>query len=158
MTVVKIALKLCHKSKKDLTSVTSDYDAKIKLLRKRLEEQEKAENRNEAAIANTQKAINDATAKYNGYNSQLQKTKEQLAYAESGVESLSDALKENEKQTNQQVKALKDAGDEAGAFEAKQKGLEKQQDLLNESIKAQKEAVSKLSNEFGASSTQVKKS
>lgn len=153
----KNSVEALSQKQKDLTSVTSDYDAKIKLLKKRLEEQEKAENRNEAAIANTQKAINDATAKYNGYNSQLQKTKEQLAYAESGVESLSDALKENEKQTNQQVKALKDAGDEAGAFEAKQKGLEKQQDLLNESIKAQKEAVSKLSNEFGASSTQVKK-
>lgn len=153
----KNSVEALSQKQKDLTSVTSDYDAKIKLLKKRLEEQEKAENRNEAAIANTQKAINDATAKYNGYNSQLQKTKEQLAYAESGVESLSDALKENEKQTNQQVKALKDAGDEAGAFEAKQKGLEKQQDLLNESIKAQKEAVSKLSSEFGASSTQVKK-
>lgn len=153
----KNSVEALSQKQKDLTSVTSDYDAKIKLLKKRLEEQEKAENRNEAAIANTQKAINDATAKYNGYNAQLQKTKEQLAYAESGVESLSDALKENEKQTNQQVKALKDAGDEAGAFEAKQKGLEKQQDLLNESIKAQKEAVSKLSNEFGASSTQVKK-
>ncbi|MEB6213006.1 phage tail tape measure protein [Enterococcus casseliflavus] len=153
----KNSVEALSQKQKDLTSVTSDYDAKIKLLKKRLEEQEKAENRNETAIANTQKAINDATAKYNGYNSQLQKTKEQLAYAESGVESLSDALKENEKQTNQQVKALKDAGDEAGAFEAKQKGLEKQQDLLNESIKAQKEAVSKLSSEFGASSTQVKK-
>ena len=153
----KNSVEALSQKQKDLTSITSDYDAKIKLLKKRLEEQEKAENRNEAAIANTQKAINDATAKYNGYNAQLQKTKEQLAYAESGVESLSDALKQNEKQTQAQVKALKDAGDQAGAFEAKQKGLEKQQELLNGAIKAQKEVVSRLSNEFGASSTQVDK-
>ncbi|WP_414842351.1 phage tail tape measure protein [Enterococcus saccharolyticus] len=153
----KNSVEALSQKQKDLTNTTGDYDAKIKLLKKRLEEQEKAENRNETAIANTQKAINDATAKYNGYNAQLQKTKEQLAYAESGVDSLSDALKQNEKETQAQVKALKEVGDEAGAFEAKQKGLEKQQELLNESIKAQKEAVSKLSNEFGASSTQVEK-
>lgn len=153
----KNSVEALSQKQKDLTNITSDYDAKIKLLKKRLEEQEKAENRNEAAIANTQKAINDATAKYNGYNAQLQKTKEQLAYAESGVESLSDALKQNERDTQAQVKALKDAGDQAGAFEAKQKGLEKQQELLNGAIKAQKEVVSRLSNEFGASSTQVDK-
>lgn len=151
----KNSVEALSQKQKDLINTTGDYDAKIKLLKKRLEEQEKAENRNETAIANTQKAINDATAKYNGYNAQLQKTKESLAYAESGVDSLSDALKQNEKETQAQVKALKEVGDEAGAFEAKQKGLEKQQDLLNDSIEAQKDAVSKLAQEFGDSSSQV---
>lgn len=140
---------------KDLSNTTEAYDKKVDMLKKRLEQQEKAENRNEQAIANTKNQLNLATAKYNDYNNQLQKTKEQLVYAESGVNDLSDALKQNEKDTQAQVKALKDSGDEAEAFEAKQKGLEKQQELLNDSIEAQKDAVSKLAQEFGDSSSQV---
>lgn len=153
----KNSVEALSQKQKDLINTTGDYDAKIKLLKKRLEEQEKAENRNETAIANTQKAINDATAKYNGYNAQLQKTKAQLAYAESGVNSLSDALKQNEKETQAQVKALKEAGDKTGAFEAKQRGLAKQSDLLKQSIKAQESVVSKLSDEFGENSAEAEK-
>lgn len=142
---------------KDLTTVSEGYDKKVQVLTKRLNDQESAENRNEKAIANTKKQLNDAIAKQNGYAQQLDKTKQELIYAENGVNDLSQALKDNTKSVNDEVKALKDAGDKTGAFEAKQKGLTKQSDLLKQSIKAQENVVSQMAQEFGQSSTQVEK-
>lgn len=142
---------------KDLTTVSEGYDKKVQVLTKRLHDQENAENRNEKAIANTKKQLNDAIAKQNGYANQLDKTKQELIYAENGVNDLSQALKDNTKYMNEEVKALKDAGDKTGAFEAKQKGLAKQSDLLKQSIKAQENVVSQMAQEFGESSSQVEK-
>lgn len=140
---------------KDLAVVSEGYDKKVQALTERLKQQESAENRNEKQIANTKKALNDAIAKQNAYSNQLADTKKELIYAENGVNDLSQALKENERAMNNEVKALKDAGDKAGAFEAKQRGLAEQSDLLKQSIDAQKNVVSRMAQEFGESSTQT---
>lgn len=74
-------------------------------------------------VANLNTQINNATAKYNAYSRQLNDTKKELVYSKTAVNDLSNEIKENERQMNAEVKALKAAGDESGAFEAKQKGL-----------------------------------
>ncbi|MHC5226896.1 phage tail tape measure protein [Enterococcus sp. LJL99] len=142
---------------KDLTDVTGAYDKKVDLLTQRLKSQESAENRNEKAIANTKKQLNDAIAKQSAYAQQLDKTKQEIIYVENGVNDLKDALKQNEKAMNDEVKALSSVGDKAGAAEAKMKGLATQSDLLKKSIKAQENVVDQMAKEFGESSTQVEK-
>lgn len=102
---------------------------------------------------NTQ--INNATAKYNAYSRQLNDTKKELVYSKTAVNDLSNEIKENERQMNAEVKALKAAGDESGAFEAKQKGLAKQTELSEKAIEEQRKVVKLMADEFGDSANET---
>ncbi|MDQ8395617.1 tape measure protein, partial [Enterococcus faecium] len=62
---------------------------------------------------------------------------------------------ENERQMNAEVKALKAAGDESGAFEAKQKGLAKQTELSEKAIEEQRKVVKLMADEFGDSANET---
>ncbi|HBH5984174.1 TPA: tape measure protein, partial [Enterococcus faecium] len=64
-------------------------------------------------------------------------------------------IKENERQMNAEVKALKAAGDESGAFEAKQKGLAKQTELSEKAIEEQRKVVKLMADEFGDSANET---
>lgn len=56
---------------------------------------------------------------------------------------------------NAEVKALKAAGDESGAFEAKQKGLAKQTELSEKAIEEQRKVVKLMADEFGDSANET---
>lgn len=56
---------------------------------------------------------------------------------------------------NAEVKALKAAGDESGAFEAKQKGLAKQTELSEKAIEEQCKVVKLMADEFGDSANET---
>ncbi|HGF8085667.1 TPA: tape measure protein [Enterococcus faecium] len=106
-------------------------------------------------VANLNTQINNATAKYNAYSRQLNDTKKELVYSKTAVNDLSDEIKENERQMNAEVKALKAAGDESGAFEAKQKGLAKQTELSEKAIEEQRKVVKLMADEFGDSADET---
>lgn len=76
-------------------------------------------------------------------------------YSKTAVNDLSDEIKENERQMNAEVKALKAAGDESGAFEAKQKGLAKQTELSEKAIEEQRKVVKLMADEFGDSADET---
>ncbi|MGM0259365.1 phage tail tape measure protein [Enterococcus sp. AZ102] len=146
-----------QQKQKDLTDVSETYNNKLKVLQDRLAKQKNAEVKNQNAIDATKKAINDTIAKQNEYANKLNDTRKELIYAEEGVNDLSQALKDNTQQMNDEVKAFKSIGDSASAFESKQKGLTKQSELLKQSIDAQKNVVKRMAEEFGESSSQVQK-
>ncbi|NTL49091.1 tape measure protein, partial [Enterococcus faecium] len=106
-------------------------------------------------VANLNTQINNATAKYNAYSRQLNDTKKELVYSKTAVNDLSNEIKENERQMNAEVKALKAAGDESGAFEAKQKGLAKQTELSEKAIEEQRKVVKLMADEFGDSADET---
>ncbi|HBH6261488.1 TPA: tape measure protein, partial [Enterococcus faecium] len=106
-------------------------------------------------VANLNTQINNATAKYNAYSRQLNDTKKELVYSKTAVNDLSNEIKENERQMNAEVKALKAAGDESGAFEAKQKGLAKQTELSEKAIEEQRKVVKLMADEFGDSANET---
>ena len=64
-------------------------------------------------------------------------------------------IKDNERQMNDEVKALKSAGDESGAFAAKQKGLSKQAELSKKAMDEQRKVVKLMSDEFGDSADET---
>lgn len=82
-------------------------------------------------------------------------TKKELVYSKTAVNDLSNEIKENERQMNAEVKALKAAGDESGAFEAKQKGLAKQTELSEKAIEEQRKVVKLMADEFGDSANET---
>ncbi|MCK6018196.1 tape measure protein, partial [Enterococcus faecium] len=92
---------------------------------------------------------------YNAYSRQLNDTKKELVYSKTAVNDLSNEIKENERQMNAEVKALKAAGDESGAFEAKQKGLAKQTELSEKAIEEQRKVVKLMADEFGDSANET---
>ncbi|MDB7104157.1 tape measure protein [Enterococcus faecium] len=140
---------------KDLSTVMEGQNAKVRELTKRRDEaiSKYGEESKQVAILNTQ--INNATAKYNAYSRQLNDTKKELVYSKTAVNDLSDEIKENERQMNAEVKALKAAGDESGAFEAKQKGLAKQTELSEKAIEEQRKVVKLMADEFGDSADET---
>ncbi|MEX1510941.1 tape measure protein [Enterococcus lactis] len=140
---------------KDLSTVMEGQSAKVRELTKRRDEaiSKYGEESKQVAILNTQ--INNATAKYNAYSRQLNDTKKELVYSKTAVNDLSDEIKENERQMNAEVKALKAAGDESGAFEAKQKGLAKQTELSEKAIEEQRKVVKLMADEFGDSADET---
>ncbi|MDR3761156.1 phage tail tape measure protein [Enterococcus sp.] len=140
---------------KDLSTVMDGQNAKVKELTKRRDEaiEKYGSESKEVAKLNTQ--INNATAKYNAYGKQLNDTKKELVYSKTAVNDLSNEIKENERQMNNEVKALKAAGDESGAFEAKQKGLAKQTELSEKAIEEQRKVVKLMADEFGESSNET---
>lgn len=140
---------------KDLSTVMDGQNAKVKELTKRRDEaiEKYGSESKEVAKLNTQ--INNATAKYNAYGKQLNDTKKELVYSQTAVNDLTDELKENERQMNNEVKALKAAGDESGAFEAKQKGLAKQTELSEKAIEEQRKVVKLMADEFGDSANET---
>ena len=140
---------------KDLSTVMEGQNAKVRELTKRRDEaiSKYGEESKQVAKLNTQ--INNATAKYNAYSRQLNDTKKELVYSKTAVNDLSDEIKENERQMNAEVKALKAAGDESGAFEAKQKGLAKQTELSEKAIEEQRKVVKLMADEFGDSADET---
>ncbi|ROX52868.1 phage tail protein [Enterococcus faecium] len=140
---------------KDLSTVMEGQSAKVRELTKRRDEaiSKYGEESKQVAILNTQ--INNATAKYNAYSRQLNDTKKELVYSKTAVNDLSNEIKENERQMNAEVKALKAAGDESGAFEAKQKGLAKQTELSEKAIEEQRKVVKLMADEFGDSADET---
>ncbi|WP_240078131.1 tape measure protein [Enterococcus gallinarum] len=140
---------------KDLSTVMEGQNAKVRELTKRRDEaiSKYGEESKQVAKLNTQ--INNATAKYNAYGKQLNDTKKELVYSQTAVNDLTDELKENERQMNNEVKALKAAGDESGAFEAKQKGLTKQAELSERAMNEQRKVVALMADEFGDSADET---
>lgn len=140
---------------KDLSTVMDGQNAKVKELTKRRDEAigKYGEESKEVTKLNTQ--INNATAKYNAYGKQLNDTKKELVYSQTAVNDLTDEIKENERQMNAEVKALKAAGDQSGAFEAKQKGLTKQAELSERAMDEQRKVVSLMADEFGDSADET---
>ncbi|EOB3451034.1 tape measure protein [Enterococcus hirae] len=140
---------------KDLSTVMEGQNAKVKELTKRRDEAISKYGEESKQVANLNTQINNATAKYNAYSRQLNDTKKELVYSKTAVNDLSDEIKENERQMNAEVKALKAAGDESGAFEAKQKGLAKQTELSEKAIEEQRKVVKLMADEFGDSADET---
>lgn len=140
---------------KDLTTTTELQAKKVQLLEKRREEYIATYGKESKQVSNVTKQINDASVKYNKYSKELNATKQAYILAEAGVDKYTKGLKDNEKAMNDEIKAFKEAGDKAGELEAKQRGLTKQAELTEQAIESQKQAINKMAQEFGESSTQV---
>ncbi|HCK3563366.1 TPA: tape measure protein [Enterococcus faecium] len=140
---------------KDLSTVMEGQNAKVRELTKRRDEAISKYGEESKQVANLNTQINNATAKYNAYSRQLNDTKKELVYSKTAVNDLSNEIKENERQMNAEVKALKAAGDESGAFEAKQKGLAKQTELSEKAIEEQRKVVKMMADEFGDSANET---
>lgn len=142
---------------RDLTTTTELQAKKVQLLEKRREEYIATYGKESKQVSNVTKQINDASTKYNKYSRELTATKQAYILAESGVDKYTQALKDNEKAMNDEIKAFDSVGDKAGAFNAKQRGLETQAELTEKAIIAQKKAVDLMTKEFGQASPQVEK-
>ncbi|WP_277904404.1 tape measure protein [Enterococcus lactis] len=140
---------------KDLSTVMEGQNAKVRELTKRRDEAIGKYGEESKQVANLNTQINNATAKYNAYSRQLNDTKKELVYSKTAVNDLTDEIKENERQMNAEVKVLKSAGNEAGAFEAKQKGLAKQTELSEKAIEEQRKVVKLMADEFGDSANET---
>ncbi|EME3595978.1 tape measure protein [Enterococcus faecium] len=140
---------------KDLSTVMEGQNAKVRELTKRRDEAISKYGEESKQVANLNTQINNATAKYNAYSRQLNDTKKELVYSKTAVNDLSNEIKENERQMNAELKALKAAGDESGAFEAKQKGLAKQTELSEKAIEEQRKVVKLMADEFGDSANET---
>lgn len=140
---------------KDLSTVMEGQNAKVRELTKRRDEAISKYGEESKQVANLNTQINNATSKYNAYSRQLNDTKKELVYSKTAVNDLSNEIKENERQMNAEVKALKAAGDESGAFEAKQKGLAKQTELSEKAIEEQRKVVKLMADEFGDSADET---
>lgn len=141
----------------DLTRTTELQSQKVSLLEKRREEYIATYGKESKQVASVNKQINDASTKYNKYAKELTATKQAYILAETGVDKYTQALKDNEKAMNDEIKAFNSVGDKAGAFNAKQRGLETQADLTEKAIVAQKKAVDLMTKEFGQAAPQVEK-
>lgn len=142
---------------KDLTTTTELQAKKVQLLEKRREEYIATYGKESKQVSNVTKQINDASTKYNKYSRELSSTKQAYILAETGVDKYTQALKDNEKAMNDEIKAFNSVGDKAGAFNAKQRGLETQAELTEKAIVAQKKAVDLMTKEFGQAAPQVEK-
>lgn len=142
---------------RDLTTTTELQAKKVQLLEQRREDYIATYGKESRQVSNVTKQINDASAKYNKYSKELTATKQAYILAETGVDKYTQALKDNEKAMNDEIKAFNSVGDKAGAFNAKQRGLETQADLTEKAIIAQKKAVDLMTKEFGQASPQVEK-
>lgn len=142
---------------RDLTTTTELQAKKVQLLEQRREDYIATYGKESRQVSNVTKQINDASTKYNKYAKELTATKQAYILAESGVDKYTQALKDNEKAMNDEIKAFNSVGDKAGAFNAKQRGLETQAELTEKAIVAQKKAVDLMTKEFGQASPQVEK-
>ncbi|EUJ34276.1 tape measure protein [Brochothrix campestris] len=142
---------------KSLENVLSAQGKKVQELTKRYEEEVKANGEASDGAKNLAVQINNAQAKLSGYEGQLKTTKKELAYAEQGMNELTQEMKDNERETNKNTKTLKAAGDETGAFETQQKGLTRQLDLTERAVDGQRKVVSQLTKEFGENDDSTKK-
>lgn len=138
-----------------LIDTTELQSKKIQLLEKRREEYIQTYGKESKQVANVTTQINTATVKYNKLSKELDSTKQAYILASAGVDKYASAIKDNEKAMNDEIKAFKEAGDKAGELEAKQRGLTKQAELTEQAIESQKQAINKMAQEFGESSTQV---
>lgn len=142
---------------RDLTTTTELQAKKVQLLEQRREDYIATYGKESKQVSNVTKQINDASTKYNKYAKELSATKQAYILAESGVDKYTQALKDNEKAMNDEIKAFNSVGDKVGAFNAKQRGLETQAELTEKAIVAQKKAVDLMTKEFGQASPQVEK-
>lgn len=138
-----------------LAEVTELQSKKIDILAKRRAEYVKTYGEESKQVSSVTTQINNATTKYNKYATQLDQTTKAYINSANGVDDLNKALKDNEKQTALEVKALKESGDAAGALEAKKKGLAKQEELTAKVVKAQKSVIEDLTKEYGENSKEV---
>lgn len=138
-----------------LIDTTELQAKKIQLLEKRREDYIQTYGKESKQVANVTTQINTATVKYNKLSKELDSTKQAYILASAGVDKYASAIKDNEKAMNDEIKAFKEAGDKAGELEAKQRGLTKQAELTEQAIESQKQAINKMTQEFGESSTQV---
>ena len=138
-----------------LIDTTELQAKKIQLLEKRREDYIQTYGKESKQVANVTNQINTATVKYNKLSKELDSTKQAYILASTGVDKYASAIKDNEKAMNDEIKAFKEAGDKAGELEAKQRGLTKQAELTEQAIESQKQAINKMAQEFGESSTQV---
>lgn len=139
----------------DLTKVMDGQSAKIQELERRRRDAIDTYGAESKQATNLATQINNATAKYNAYEKQLNNTRKELAYSQTSVNDLTKEMKENEKATNDEVRALKQAGDSAGAYEAQQKGLTRQVELSERAVREQQKVVKLLASEFGDSARET---
>lgn len=140
---------------KDLSQVTEIQGKKVEVLTKRREDAIKKYGSESKQVATLTTQLNNATAKYNGLSNQLTNTTKDLINASNGVDKYTKELRDNEKAMNEEIKTLKAVGDEAGAFEAKQKGLARQAEIMENAIDAQRKALEQMNQEFGESSSEA---
>lgn len=100
--------------------------------------------------------INKSVARYANYERQLGSTNKELAYSAEGVNTLSNELKQSIASTDASAKALKRAGDEAGALSVRQEGLQSQLETSNNLVQAQERVVGRLTTQFGENSQEVR--
>lgn len=139
----------------DLAKLTELQSKKVDLLNKRRDEAVKTYGKESQQVANLTTEINKSTQKYNNYQRELDSTRETLIKMGSGLTQLNSDIKKNAQEFNAQSNALKKSGDEAGALEARQEGLRRQSELVNQAIKAQEQSIKQMGAQFGRSSTQV---
>ncbi len=140
---------------KELTTQADLQSKKIQLLEKRRLEYIETYGKESKQVANVTTQINTASAKYNKLSKEIDNTKQAYIIASTGVDKYTKAMADNERAMNDEIKAFKEAGDSAGAYEAKQRGLAKQASLNEKAISAQKQALTLLTAEFGQNSTKV---
>lgn len=140
----------------DLVKALDLQSKKIDLLKKRRSDYIDTYGAESKQVASVTDQINKASVKYNKYSKEVDSTKQAYILASSGVDKYTKALRDNERSMDSEVKALEQAGDEVGAFEARQKGLKKQAELTDKAIDAQRRAVDLMGKEFGESARETK--
>lgn len=141
---------------KDLNSVLGQEDAKIKELTSRRDKAIEKYGAESKQVANLNTQINKVQGQYNAYSHQLDDTRKKMVESEAGVKDVTQAMKDNARQTKEEAAAYRKNGDEVNALKTEQKGYKKQLDLSEQAVKAQEQVVAKLTDEFGENSTEVK--
>lgn len=146
-----------EQKEKDLATATDLQGKKVDLLSKKRQEAIKkyGEESNQVKSLTTQ--LNNASAKYNGMQRDLEKTSSDVIKFNNGLDKLGKELKENAQDFKQQASAMNQAGDKMGALETKQAGLKRQSDLTKQAISGQENAIQQLTQKFGKNSTEVGK-
>lgn len=141
---------------KDLLKVREIQDQKLKVLNKRLDDNVKKYGEESVQASKVKNEINKLTVQQNKYEKQLVNTQKEMIQMENGLTGLNQELQKNEKEFRQQATAMKKAGDETGALETLQVGLQKKLDLTNQAAQKQENAIQDLTQKFGKNSKEVK--
>ena len=100
------ATKKLEDRQKYLAQATEEYKKKLEILNAQLEDMEKAENRDEAAISKKRKEINDCKAKINEYEKAIKDVNNQLKTHSAQLKEWGDKLKNIGKKTTEVGKSL----------------------------------------------------
>lgn len=141
---------------KDLTTVMSLEEQKLKLLQKRRDEAIQKYGAESKQVDNLNTKINQSTAKYNAYNQQLTKTSASLEKQLVSSSKYGKQVEANNKVTEKEVAIAKKHGTEIDVVKAKQEGQRRNLEIMNKAVKDQSNEVTQLTKKYGANSTEVK--